>query len=259
MRVLPLMYCEFLTEEEIHEYECSDRIWAPKRMFERWVMLSEPGVAMLARMENTTGQFSIGVVQDVHYEGDDVLYVPQWMIARLDADDNVTVDHYEPNLCSGLTIQPHTSDHVLAEDPQVYLRDAFERYSCLIPGQTVSLWVGPSEQNPEFHCMKVDIMNLLPTGDEPLCIRNCEIELDLMPPLDLPVPAVPSPAPELPTGAPLAPFATEEPFVPVGRVLGGSVPAGKSMRELAAEAALRRAAQAPKPVDPSNTLENGSS
>lgn len=270
MRVLPLLFCEFLTEEEIHEYECSDRIWVPKRMFERWVMLSEPGVAMLARLENRAGQYSVGSVQDMHYENDDVVYVPQWMIARLDGDDAVTVDHFEPNLCTGLTIQPHTSDHVQADDAQIYLRDAFERYSCLIPGQTMCLWVGPSHLNSEFHRMHVDIMNLMPVGDEPLCIRNCEIELNLMPPLDLPVPVVPIPTPELPTSVssvPLAPLATEEPIVSGGRVLGGSLPAGKSMRELAAEAALRRfAAQAnacdaasPKPAEPSNTLENGSS
>ncbi len=252
MRVLPLMYCEFLTEEEIHEYECSDRIWTPKRMFERWVSLSEPGVAMLARLENSAGQFSVGVVQDVHYESDDVLYVPQWMIARLDAGDTVTVDHYEPNLCMGLTIQPHTSDHVLAADPQVYLRDAFERYSCLIPGQTLPLWVGPSEQNPENHTMYVDIATLRPSGDEPLCIPNCEIELELLPPLDTPIPPPPRPEspPPIQAELPGPPMAPPVPPVAVGHVLGGEMPAGRSARELAAEAALRRFAQAASKPNP---------
>jgi len=266
MRVLPLLFCEFLTEEEIHEYECSDRIWVPKRMFERWVMLSEPGVAMLARLENRVGQYSVGSVQDMHHESDDVLYVPRWMVARLDGDDTVTVDHFEPNLCTGLTIQPHTSDHVQADDAQVYLRDAFERYSCLIPGQTIKLWVGPSHLNPEFHCMQVDIMQLNPASDEPLCIRNCEIELDLMPPLDMPLPQPPLPESPPPIAAELPgpPMGVVAPPVAAGRVLGGDMPAGRSARELAAEAALRRFAQAtaaaaPKPAEPINTLENGSS
>jgi hypothetical protein len=258
MRVLPLLFAQFLTDSELEEYECSDRIWVPKQVFERWVRLSEPGIAMLARLENAVGQNAVGVIQDVHYDDDDVLYVPQWMAQRLTDSDDVSLDHYEPNLCMGLTIQPHTSDHVLAADPQVYLRDAFERYSCLIPGQTVPLWVGPSEQNPTNHTMYVDITSLRPSGDEPLCIRNCEIELELLPPLDTPIPS--PPLPESPP--PMTPELPEPPMAPplaAGHVLGGAMPAGRSARELAAEAALRRAAQASKPTEPVNTLENGSS
>lgn len=268
MRVLPLLFAEFLTDDDIEEFECSDRIWVPKHIFERWVRLSEPGVAMLAKLENTVGQFAIGVVQDVHYDGADIMYVPQWMSRRLADSDDVTLDNYEPNLCTGLTIQPHTSDHVTADDPQVYLRDAFERYSCLIPGQTVPLWVGPSQQNPAFHTMHVDIATLRPLNDDPLCIRNCEIELELLPPLDTPIP--PPPRPESPP--PMTAELPEPPMAPplaAGHVLGGAMPAGRSTRELAAEAALRRAAQATaaqataaqasKPTESMNTLENGSS
>jgi hypothetical protein len=243
MRVLPLFYLENLTDEEIEEHECSDRIWLNKTEFELW--LSEPGVVSLLELKNSMDQKVVGAVYSIHNsEEQDVVYIPNWMYKQLELDDIVEVSRFVPSLCSGLTLQPKTSDHLILEDPELMLRNAFENYSCLTTGQEIPLWIG--------YTFYVTIAELKPTQGT-LCIRNCELELDLLPPLDSintePEPVQeqetePEPVQEQetePEPEPEAePAAVPEPVQ--GTILGGTIQQ-KSRRELAAEAALRRMVQ----------------
>lgn len=224
MRVLPLFYLDNLTDDEIAEQECSDRIMLSDSEFEHWVTSSDLGVVTLLEIKNGVEQKVVGSAYGVHNtEEKDVIYVPNWMYKLLDLDDTITLSRFNPSLCTGLTIQPHTSDHLLLEEPELSLRNAFENYSCLTPGQEIPLWIG--------HSFVVTIADLKPTQGT-LCIRNCELELELLPPLDAPLQDV---------------FKEEKPVenkiehVQEGLKLGG-VKSNKSHRELAVEAALRRAA-----------------
>lgn len=180
MRILPLYYLENLTDEEIQEHECSDRIWLNQAEFEHWLTSTEPGNISLLQITNSLDQAAIGCPYAIHMNSDypDTIYIPSWMYARLDMDDNVQIQRFQPSLCSGLTLQPHTSDHLTLPDPETALRDAFERYACLMPGMDIPLWIG--------HAFHVTIAELTPQSNTPLCIRNCELELDLLPPLDTP-------------------------------------------------------------------------
>lgn len=232
MRVLPLFYLEHLTDEDIAEQECSDRIWLNRSDFENWVTSSDPGVVTLLEITNSVEQKVVGSPYSVHHnlEEPDVIYVPNWMYKLLELDDNVQISRFVPSLCTGLTIQPHTSDHLTFDDPELTLRNAFERYTCLTPGQEIPLWIG--------YTFNVTIASLKPT-EGTLCIRNCELELELMPPLDAPAQgiveaeAMPEPEPNTEATA----IQEEAP----GIKLGG-ITSTKSRRELAAEAALRRLA-----------------
>ena len=129
-------------------------------------------------------------------------------------------------------LQPHTSDHLSAAvtSAEDFFRDACENYSCLQAGETIPLWVGKQ--------IDVTIQGLEPAGTEPLCIRNCEIELELLPPLDMPLPAPPV------LTAPSAVEPEPQPqtkFPGAGHTLGGAgVAPTASTRELALAAALKR-------------------
>ena len=232
MRVLPLFYLENLTDEEIEEHECSDRIWLNKTEFELW--LSEPGVVSLLELKNSVDQKVVGAVYSIHHsEEQDVVYIPNWMYKQLELDDIVEVSRFVPSLCSGLTIQPRTSDHLILEDPELTLRNAFENYSCLTSGQEIPLWIG--------YTFYVTIAELKPTQGT-LCIRNCELELDLLPPLDS-INAEPVQEQEQVEPEPESVIEPVPELEPVqGTILGGTIQQ-KSRRELAAEAALRRMVQ----------------
>ena len=171
------------------------------------------------------------------------------MCARLTEDDTVQIERFQPSLCTGLTLQPHTSDHLTLEDPVTVLRDAFENYSCLMPGMEIPLWIGSK--------MYVTISELQPIANTPLCIRNCELEIDLLPPYDLAIQEFTEKEPantilhtkivpnEIVSNEIVSNEIVSNEIVSnevpksEGIVLGGSV-SNKTRRELAAEAALRR-------------------
>ena len=228
MRVLQLLYLEHLTEDEVAEYECSDRIWLSQSDFEEWVTSGDIGVITLLRLTNDAQQTVSGFPHSVHSQDPATLYAPSWMCRQLDADDNVTISRFEASMCTGIVVQPHTSDHLIFEDPAISLRNAFEHYSCLTPGTEIPLWIGYP-----FH---VTIVSLTP-NHETLCIRDCELTLELMPPLDSVLQDSLQPEPEPEPEPEPANIVLDE-----GMRLGGTT-SQLSRRELAAAAALRRASQ----------------
>lgn len=201
MRVLPLMYLETLDDAEIARHFCSDRIWMHQSQFQTWIS-SDAGVVTLVELGNRVEQSVIGCVYGVHHGDPETLYVPQWMYDSLDFDpDDIDIERVTPSMCTGIVLQPHTSDHIHAADPQEFLRDGFEQYSVLTPGQTLDLWVGDDDASggSEKRRITCTILRLLPVN-ETLAIRNCEMTLELMVPLDTPIP--PPPSPPAPAAAP---------------------------------------------------------
>lgn len=187
MRIVPLTYCSFLSEEEVALHECSDRIWVPQRMFERWMMEEDVGSLVLVRLDRIPA-----CIYGPHSDSNLRIYAPTWMCVALhvsldppdDEDDYVEVERIHPNMCTFLKLQPHTSDHLYAGDPEETLSRAFEEYTCIEPGQTLSLRL------PNGVSMEATVVETEPPVG-PLCIRNAEIVLDLLQPLDhIPEPAV---------------------------------------------------------------------
>jgi hypothetical protein len=188
MRVLPIFYNDAFTDEQIAEYECSDRIWCSPAQFRIWTDTKEDGVTALLHLTNEEGESKIGCIYGVHHNQEsELMYVPNWMYMEL-GEGPIIVEDAQPGLCTNLVLQPHTSEHLSAEDPQELLRDAFERYSCLTPGTTIPLWIGTQ--------ITVTIAELGPVPNTTLCIRNCELSLDLLLPLDMPEEPAAAEAPE---------------------------------------------------------------
>ena len=220
MRVLPLLYMSSLTDDDIQQHLCSDRIWVSNREFERWITGSEVGVVNILQLSNGADQRVTGTLHGVHLDGDDIAYVPMWMYEALCIDtDDVDIARIQPGLCTRIVIQPHTSEHLtLTADPQEYFRDAFEQYGCVETGTTIPLWIGHATH------ITVTITEVQPAHDDhgPRCIRSAEVELELLRPLDYVTP--PSSRPATPEPEPPAPEPAPE----------------RPSRELLAEAARRR-------------------
>ncbi len=214
MRVLPLMYLETLDDAEIARHSCSDRIWMHQSAFQTWIS-PDAGVVTLVKLSNRVEQSVIGCVYSVHHGDPETLYVPQWMHDLLDFDpDDIEIERVMPSMCTGIVLQPHTSDHIRAADPQEFLRDGFEQYSVLTPGQTLDLWVGDvgDASGGEKRRITCTVLRLLPVN-ETLAIRNCEMTLELMVPLDTPIPPAPAQAPALEPETAVAAAVEEDPAV----------------------------------------------
>ncbi len=225
MRIVPLTYCSFLSEEEVARHECSDRIWVPQVMFQRWLLAEEVGSVVIVRIEGV-----VACMYGPHTDGNLRIYAPTWMCRELgvsldppeDEDDYFEVERIQPDLCRFLQVQPHTSDHLYTGDPEETLSRAFEEYTCVAPGQTLTLRL------PNGICMEATILTSEP-AEGPLCIRNAEITLDLLQPLD----AIPEP---------LTPEPLIEPvhFVEPAATTTPSMPSREERRALYAAAALQR-------------------
>ncbi len=237
MRILPHIYNSALTESEQKVAECSDRIWVHSDVFESYMESADAGEAVTLSLKNGVEQVCHGSLHGVHHDDKDLLYIPSWMYGALDCNDmNVIAMRSSLGLCTGLMIQPHTSEHTHAENPLELLQNAFEQYTVVSPGATIPLLLTDDQT------MLVTVLEVRPSTSEPRCIRNCEIELELMRPLDMPLPV--PPVATLPPTASLAaePTPPVAPITPIqGITLGGiQHTTGKSTRELALEAALRR-------------------
>lgn len=228
MRIVPLTYCSFLSEEEVLRHECSDRIWVPQAMFERWLLAEDVGSVVIVRIEHM-----IACMYGPHADSNLRIYAPTWMCRELgvsldlpeEEDAYFEVERIQPDLCRFLQVQPHTSDHLYAGDPEETLSRAFEEYTCVSPGQTLTLRL------PNGICMEATILTSEPT-EGPLCIRNAEITLDLLQPLDA-IPEPPAPEPLLEPVHPIQPEPTTFPAPVV-------MPSREERRALYAAAALQR-------------------
>lgn len=239
MRLLPLLYNEFLSEEQVREHNCSDQIWVSDNQFRNLMEADAPGVVRLFLLRNTYDQTVVGTLRaSGSHQDDDMIYVPHWMYRKLEMEtDEVEIEPFEPMMCLRLMLQPHTSAHLADGDPQEILRDAFEHYTCVEQGDTLELWLG------EGKILEITVQDTMPNRG-PVCIRASEIELELLPPLDAPWPAPPR---EEPVPAPVAAEAGANGGAGVGGyTLGGTVSSEKSVRELRLEAALRRMSEQKK-------------
>ncbi len=197
MRIIPLCYCPTLSEDDIYCHEASDRIWVPTHVFERWLTAEDAGSVVIVSLEGVPA-----CMYAPHAGPRNVIYAPMWMCEELhvsldppgedDDDDLIMPERLQPSMCTFLKVQPHTSDHLPScvggsggeEMPEDTLSRAFEEYTCLREGQTMLLRL------PSGDRMFVTIVEAQPAGssNNPLCIRNTEIAIDLLEPLDAPQP-----------------------------------------------------------------------
>ena len=251
MKIRSIWYCDHIPDEDLMVHECSDRIWVPRRMFERWLGEEDAGTVVTIQLDEV-----YGCMYAPHGGPNDTLYVPSWMCRALktqevaeckeeDMDDYIVPIRCRPEMCMFIRVQPHTSEHLrIGADsngdevmPEDALARGFDSYTCINEGQTLTLRLENGET------MDVSILEAHPSDKRPLCIRAGEIALELLPPLDLPIPE-----PFVPVMEPVA----EEPVVPAVEPVVPPKPLTQeeraTRRELMAKAALARF-QAPAPGD----------
>lgn len=187
MKIVSLLYADWIREEELATHQHSDRIWMPAHMFQRWLLEETEGSLVIADLGG------VGVCVYGPHGGDaNILYAPEWICQALhvsgepepEGEDYIIPIRIRPAQCLYVKVQPHTSQHIeLAESTQMPAEDilarGFEQYTCLQKGKTITLHLESGDE------LMVDVLDTLPDTEDILCIRAGEIELELLPPLDL--------------------------------------------------------------------------
>lgn len=241
MKVLPLIYMGNHPDDELAKHACSDRIWVGKHTFETYTRDSEPGITICLKLRNAVDQTVPVSIYGVHHDDEGTIYVPQWMLEELEHDhDHVQIELCDDiSMCSSISIAPHTSDHLASDDPQTLLRDGFENYTFLMPGRDYEIWLGS-------HSFIVSLVSVQP--DQPVvCIRDCELTVELLPPLDLPIPPPPAAAVESPPSkieeAPTNKVVNTKEII-ADQIASGLRPSNEVLRAQMRDAALKRLAAA---------------
>lgn len=218
-----------LTDGDIERHMCSDRIWLPRTVFETFLGTQEAGAVLVLSLTNEVEQTVVGTPFGYHRNDANIIYAPQWILDALEYDHaNIRLKRFTPSLCSRISIIPFSSEHIAAEDPQIYFRDAFESYTCIQRGLTLPLFCNG-------RTVTIAIQDVIPNNDEPLCIRDVELELELSRPLDRP------PTPEITVPVQEPQTEVTEVTIPANFIEPTiQMPSRDEVRRLCAAAALRR-------------------
>jgi hypothetical protein len=226
--VYPLCYHPGL--ELKPEEEASNKFYASSSQFGELVKDAEEGELILYELKTPAGTV-VATPVGPHYEEENILFVPTWMWNRLKGDGDVSVtcvlERCHPSMASMISLEPHTSMLLACKDPETALRNAFEQYSCIQRGETYPLQL---EDLPEL--LWVTIPAVAPESAAPLCIRNIELTVDMLPARDAAAAAAaPLPPAMGGAGAPSPPpvrsvgkFANRTGFTPfsgTGNTIGG--------------------------------------
>ncbi len=219
MKLVNILFADWMSEAEIQEHQLSDRIWVPRRIFERWMREEDAGSLVIVELDGGAQKVPVCMYAP-HCGGNNVIYVPEWVCSELkvsgeppsiryrddeddednddgseavedndgseaveDNDDAIIPIRKRPHQCSFVKLQPFTSAHIhaaeqLEEPAEDILSRGLEAYTCLRKGQILSILLQTGE------VLGLEVLEAQPETDV-LCIRAGEIELELLPPLDL--------------------------------------------------------------------------
>ena len=226
-----LPFCYHPSLELTPELEASNGFYIHSKYFGTVVGEGSAGDLLLYELKTPLGTL-VGTPIGPHSDGETILYIPDWMWNQLHTEDGFCMlERCYPSMASLIALEPHTSDLLKCKDPRSALSNALERYSCIQKGKSYPL------QLEDLPTLWITIPVTVPKTTEPLCIRGVELNIDMLPARDAPLPVPPSnsAAASAPTSAPVE--ATVEPtvvatpktvgrfqknyFIGSGNVLGG--------------------------------------
>lgn len=200
MYVLPFAFHTSLSEDAIQELENSDKIYLHMQLFEEILGNSTSGELIILELKS---MYDCGLPIAVNiggfhsFEDKHIIYAPSWIVEHLGLTEHCTDDdktmcevsyrRITPSPCAKITIQPFETCLSKYDDPEMALQTGLEKYTCLYANSTISLLM------PDKKILKCSIYECEPKKDfEPLCIRDIELVVNLLPPKDyvIPVPKV---------------------------------------------------------------------
>lgn len=235
MRAVPFHHCEFLSREDIHIYECSDRILIPKSVYVSMGFSEGP---ILLHISHKTGKSVSGTLHNIHDCGkDDILYIPTWMIHTLAITENLTIACAPRHVCNKISLRPHNSDLLIVSDWHLKFAASIRSYNTLTIGTCIPLVIGN-----KYMFMTINALNDSKHSTYYLVSGN-EIDIEILESLESTLESTQETCKGLSylykdPGKHNETYIAR-PFIGASYVLGGE-PINRPLRELAAEAAQKR-------------------
>jgi hypothetical protein len=196
MYIIPFAFHTTLTEDVIQEYECSDKIWVHMEKFEEILGNSRSGELIVLEVRSAYDcglPIAVSIGGFHSFEDKEIVYAPNWIMEHLGLIEHCTnedktlceilVKRIMPSFCSKMTIQPFKTILPSFDDPEKALQNALEKYTCIYGNSTINLIM------PDKSILKCSLYECEPKReDEPLCIRDVEIIVNLLPAKDYVVP-----------------------------------------------------------------------
>jgi hypothetical protein len=197
MYAFPFAFHSSLSEDTIRDYECSDKIYVSMETFEKMHQENEmkSGELMIFDLKPLfdSGLKTAVTIGGFHSEGDkNIVYAPSWILEKAGILDSalemnkdlclISLTKIQPSSCSKITIQPFISLLHTYSDPEEALKSGLERYVCIYANSTLDLLM------PDKKILKMHVQDCVPNKtDEPLCIRDVELFVNLLAPKDVKV------------------------------------------------------------------------
>lgn len=223
MRAQPFTCLSSIPSDQLPTYEFSDRIVLPE-LYLRTMSYAENDLVMLS---NKLDQSVCGTVYGTHNGNAAAIYIPSWMMLRLDHLDFLSVSQLPKRHCSAIQIKPHSDTFRKHPDFLKLLNKAIVNYHSLTKGHKLPLFV---EGTVEY----VTIENFLPSLHNTYFVYNCgRVDIQVLDSLE----TEPPPKSFLYKGA-----VKQEPMTFIGRghTLGGTIDHSIPSSKAAADAARKR-------------------
>ena len=196
MYIVPFAFHTSLSEDAIKEFECSDKVYVHMETFSTILGSSNSGELVILELKS---KYDLGLpiavtIGGFHsFEDKDCVYGPSWVVEHIGCLENsmsddktmceVSFKRINPSLCSKITLQPFESKLSSYSDPESALRNGLEKYSCIYANSTIRVLM------PDNYELKFSIYDCEPKkSDEPLCLRDVEVLVNLLPAKDIIIP-----------------------------------------------------------------------
>jgi hypothetical protein len=228
MRAIPFHHSDFLSREDIHIYECSDRIVIPTSVFTSMGFVEGP---VLLHISNAVG-YVAGTLHNTHDRNNEVIYMPTWMVHRLKSTDNLSIASAPRHVCKTISLRPHNRDLLAIQGWHLKFAAAIRSYNTLTVDTPIPLVI-----DNKYMFMTICALNDNKYSTYYL-VNGHEIDIEVLGPSDNPQAIQTDQTPYL-YRDPRNTTHISNPYGGTGHVLGGT-PSDRCIRELALEAAINR-------------------
>ena len=162
MRVLPFSLLPCIPREKLPVYDCSDRIILHKEFCAQVGYVIEDMLCLTNSLE----QAMYGTVFELHDGDKETIYIPNWMLYKLDSLDTFVVSHAVKNKCKSIQIQPHSAAWSSSSGFMPALNGAIINYHCLMKETRIPLLIGTRIEY-------ATIRQFSPSSAEACYVYNC--------------------------------------------------------------------------------------
>jgi hypothetical protein len=151
-----------IAQGELPAYECSDRIILHKSVKDEMSLSFDD----LLCISNNLDQAVYGVLYETHDGDKTTVYLPGWMISRLDSFEGIKVSHAVKRTAKAIQVQPHSAAFAARPEFQFLLNQAILNYKSLMANTRLPLLVGGSVQ-------LITIRDFSPSNIDVCYVYNC--------------------------------------------------------------------------------------